>query len=71
MTWYQRGDKPLTEPKKTKATIPVVIVLDISGSPYRISMVLPVISRAASTGRSHRMPYGAARPKRVNEINTF
>ena len=66
MAWYRRGDKPLPEPKITKVTIPVGVALDVSGSPYRISMWLSEISRAASTGRIHRMPYGAARPKRVN-----
>ena len=66
MAWYRRGDKPLPEPKMTKVCFPVGVALDVSGSPYRNSIGLPAISRADSTGRSHRMPYGAARPKRVN-----
>ena len=60
MVWYRRGDRLLPEPKMTKATLPVGVALDVSGSPYRNSMGLPAISRAASTGRSHRMSYGAA-----------
>ena len=61
---YQYHELP--EPKMTKVTFPVGVALDVSGSPYRNSMGLPAISRADSTGRSHRMPYGAARTKRVN-----
>ena len=56
----------ITRAKNDKVTFPVGIALDVSGSLYRILMGLPEISRAASTGRSHRMPYYAARPKRVN-----
>ena len=61
---YQYHELP--EPKMTKVTFPVGVALHFSGSPYRNSMGFPAISRADSTGKSHRMSYGAARPKRVN-----